>query len=238
MTISGRHEMRMRTALCSVLMLSTLSLFCYRTPERVPSGTWSYRLLLNGNEVGSAVMSNRREGNRYVSVSELRMKAGHVVNESRQEVTESLDFKPQKLETHNKIIMAGNVQTIDTVAEFSGRTVKLTMGSDVTTVTLDRDVVLDGNYFLAAMIKNGFRENTRLAVYIYDPSIEIETPILLTSKVMGKKMITVNNETFPCIHVVDTIENIKSFDRYIDGDGVLVKAVLNMLNLTVELERK
>jgi len=183
-------------------------------------------------------MSNRREGNSYVSTSELQMKAGQVMNVSRQEVTESLDFRPQKLETHNKIIMAGAVQRIDTVAEFSGRTVKLTMGSDISTVTLDRDVVLDGNYFIDAMIKHGFKKNTKLEAYIYDPSIEIESPILLTSKVMGKKMITVNNETFPCIHIVDTIENIKSFDRYIDGNGVLVKAVLNMLNLTVELERK
>ncbi|HPQ53194.1 MAG TPA: hypothetical protein PK253_08070 [Spirochaetota bacterium] len=230
--------MNRHTALSCVLLLSVLSLFCYRTPERIPSGTWSYRLLLNGNEVGSAVMSNRREGNSYVSTSELQMKAGQVMNVSRQEVTESLDFRPQKLETHNKIIMAGAVQRIDTVAEFSGRTVKLTMGSDISTVTLDRDVVLDGNYFIDAMIKHGFKKNTKLEAYIYDPSIEIESPILLTSKVMGKKMITVNNETFPCIHIVDTIENIKSFDRYIDGNGVLVKAVLNMLNLTVELERK
>ncbi|HON79694.1 MAG TPA: hypothetical protein PK544_14465 [Spirochaetota bacterium] len=230
--------MNRHTVLSCVLLLSVLSLFCYRTPERIPSGTWSYRLLLNGNEVGSAVMSNRREGNSYVSTSELQMKAGQVMNVSRQEVTESLDFRPQKLETHNKIIMAGAVQRIDTVAEFSGRTVKLTMGSDISTVTLDRDVVLDGNYFIDAMIKHGFKKNTKLEAYIYDPSIEIESPILLTSKVMGKKMITVNNETFPCIHIVDTIENIKSFDRYIDGNGVLVKAVLNMLNLTVELERK
>ncbi len=238
MIISGRRNMNRHTALSCVLLLSVLSLFCYRTPERIPSGTWSYRLLLNGNEVGSAVMSNRREGNSYVSTSELQMKAGQVMNVSRQEVTESLDFRPQKLETHNKIIMAGAVQRIDTVAEFSGRTVKLTMGSDISTVTLDRDVVLDGNYFIDAMIKHGFKKNTKLEAYIYDPSIEIESPILLTSKVMGKKMITVNNETFPCIHIVDTIENIKSFDRYIDGNGVLVKAVLNMLNLTVELERK
>ncbi len=238
MIISGRRNMNRHTVLSCVLLLSVLSLFCYRTPERIPSGTWSYRLLLNGNEVGSAVMSNRREGNSYVSTSELQMKAGQVMNVSRQEVTESLDFRPQKLETHNKIIMAGAVQRIDTVAEFSGRTVKLTMGSDISTVTLDRDVVLDGNYFIDAMIKHGFKKNTKLEAYIYDPSIEIESPILLTSKVMGKKMITVNNETFPCIHIVDTIENIKSFDRYIDGNGVLVKAVLNMLNLTVELERK
>lgn len=230
--------MKRRTVPACVLLMAVLSIFCYRTPERVPTGTWSYRLLLNGSEVGTAVMSNRREGDRYISTSELKMKAGQVVNVSRQEVTESLDFTPVRLETRNRIIMDGNVQTIDTVAVFSGRTVKLTMGSETSTVTLGRDVVLDGNYFIDTLIKKGFKENISLEAYIYDPSIEIESPILLTSKVMGKKLITVNNETFPCIHIVDTIENIKSFDRYIDGDGVLVKAVLNMLNLTVELERK
>lgn len=238
MTISGRRDMKRRTVPACVLLMAVLSIFCYRTPERVPTGTWSYRLLLNGSEVGTAVMSNRREGDRYISTSELKMKAGQVVNVSRQEVTESLDFTPVRLETRNRIIMDGNVQTIDTVAVFSGRTVKLTMGSETSTVTLGRDVVLDGNYFIDTLIKKGFKENISLEAYIYDPSIEIESPILLTSKVMGKKLITVNNETFPCIHIVDTIENIKSFDRYIDGDGVLVKAVLNMLNLTVELERK
>ncbi|HDP81430.1 MAG TPA: hypothetical protein ENN21_11365 [Spirochaetes bacterium] len=222
----------------AVLVLAFSAAACAKTPGAVPAGSWTYDLLVNGASVGEAVLSNKKEDGRYIMVSELKMGTGDTVNISRQTLTETLDFKPVRLETRNIIITGAKRQEIDTVALFRGREVEITMGGHRTVITLKDDFVLDGNYFLSEFIRNGFREGTEIKGRIYDPSIELETPIAVTARVVGWETVEVAGKKQKLLHIVQSLEQVKSADSYMDEDGVMVKALIQMLNLNIELVRK
>lgn len=241
---TGRRGKRMKNrlhsirALAAVLAVAALSGACFRPPVRVPTGSWNYTLLLNGSEAGSAVISNELRDGCYRSTMELTMRAGSVTNVSWQEVVETADFRPVRLTTRNRIITPASVQEINTTAEFSGRTVRLDTGDQRSEITLQRDVVLDGNYFLSSLIDREFAEGSHVEAYVYDPSIEMDGPILLKSRVGGRTLVNVGGETFTAIRLNHSIENVKNMESYIDSDGVLLKAVIVMLNMHIELVRR
>ena len=60
---------------------------CADSPRAIPTGSWNYALLINGVRAGSAVISNRKEGETYVITSELDMDIAGMRNVSRQVVT-------------------------------------------------------------------------------------------------------------------------------------------------------
>ena len=121
---------------------------CADSPRAIPTGSWNYALLINGVRAGSAVISNRKEGETYVITSELDMDIAGMRNVSRQVVTETTAFTPVKLETSNRIKSAAGWKDIQTTALFRGAEVELRSGGRSTRVTLPGEFVLDGNYFV------------------------------------------------------------------------------------------
>ncbi len=228
-----------RTLISFVFILAASAVFaCYRIPTAVPRGTWRYSLILNGSAVGEAVISGRFEKGRWITESTLTMRAGNVVNTSHQVVVESADFKPVSVVTNNTTVMGDTIQRVDTEALVDGLKVRLKQGGRESVITLEREFVLDGNYFLSKMIGAGFAEGAKFEAYVYDPSIEAGELMLMKARVEGKKLVTVNGSTYPSYHVVNSIENIKSIDSYFDCDGVMVKAELSMLNMRIQLLRQ
>ncbi len=228
-----------RPLLSFFFILAASAVFaCYRVPASLPQGTWRYSLILNGSEVGEAVISGRFEKGRWITESTLTMRAGNAVNTSHQVVVETADCKPVSVVTKNTTAMGDTIQRIDTEAQIDGLKVRLKQGERESVVTLEREFVLDGNYFLSKMISTGFAEGARFEAYVYDPSIEAGELMLMKARVAGKKLITVNGSTYPAYHVVNSIENIKSIDSYFDCDGVMVKAELSMLNMRIQLLRQ
>jgi hypothetical protein len=221
-----------------LIIFIALTLVCSKMPESISTGVWNYKLLVNRSEVGSATMSNKIVNNNYVSTTELKMRTGEVTNISNQIVTETMNFKPVKIENYNKIIQGDKTQSIDTIAIFKGNNVELTVNNNKSTIAITKDFVLDGNYFLARLIREKFKPKMEIEAYIYDPSIEIDEPILLKVKVVGGKNIEIKGKKFSVMHITESIESIKSIDMYIDGDGVLLKAVIDMLNMNIELIRE
>ncbi len=229
-----RHAILASAAVIAVAILPC----CFGGPEEIPAGSWRYALLLNGNPVGKAVVSSRSDGSNQVTETELTMKAGDVTNISRQIVTETREFHPVKLETYNKIITGGKTQNIDTIAKFVGSRVELESGGEKTVYEISREFRLDGNYVLAMLMKGGFEKGMAVDTYIYEPSIDPEIPVLMKTRVKGRETIELRGKKYSAFHVVQYIERFKSFDMYLDGNGVLLKADITMLNMNIRLERE
>lgn len=211
---------------------------CAKSPSALPAGSWNYALYLNGNRVGTAVISNLRDKGQHVTITEMTMKAGEVISVSKQIITETENFTPVKYETYNKIIKGSMVQNIDTVAEFFGKKVKLTAGTSTQEIELARDFKLEGNYFISKLIESGFKKDMKVEAYIYEPAIDPEMPILMKAYVLGRETVKIGDKTHQAFHVIEYIEKFKSFDMYLDEQGVLLKAELTMLNMQIQLIRE
>ncbi len=208
---------------------------CRKGADDIPTGTWKYRLLVNGAAIGKAVVTNRTADGRYVSTMDMEMDAGYIRNTSRQIITETLDFKPVKLELYNKTIQNDQVTEVKTIATFSGNRVELDTGEGKSTITITRPFILEGNYFMKELIRNEFKKGTVIRNYIYEPSVDTEEPVLILVKVLGREDVTIHGKTRNLIHLGFSIENLKNIDSYIDDDGITQKTVITMLNNRLEL---
>lgn len=220
----------------AALLLSRVA--CADVPRAIPVGSWDYVLLVNGVRAGSALISNRREGETYVITSELDIDIAGMRNVSRQVVTETADFTPIRLETINRIHGPEGWKDIRTTALFRGAEVEIRSGGRATRISLSGNYVLDGNYFAAKLIQGGFREGLEIKAAIYDPSIELDALVPVTTRVVGRETVEVAGKKRRLLHISQSIDVIKSADSYLDENGVMVKAVMRMMNLTIELVLK
>jgi hypothetical protein len=219
-----------------ILFISlVISIGCGGVPDSIPTGSWNYALLINGVRAGGAVISNHREGETYVIASELNMNIAGMQNVSRQVVTETTAFTPVKIETSNRIKIPAGWKDIQTTALFRGKNVEIRSGGRKTVITLQGEFVLDGNYFTARLIEGGFRDGLEIKGAIYDPSIELDALVPVTTRVVGRELVDVGGVKRRLLHVSQSIDVVKSADSYLDEKGVMVKAVVQMMNLTVEL---
>jgi hypothetical protein len=208
---------------------------CRNRIDAIPTGTWKYRLLVNGADIGSAVIINELKNGMYISTTEMEMDAGYIKNSTRQIVTETTDFKPVKLEVYNVTEQNGQKNEMNTVANFNGNRVDLDTAATRSTVTIDRPFILEGNYFMHELIKCRFKEGTVLKNYIFEPSVDVEEPVLVMIKVLGREKVSVSGTKKNLIHVGYSIENLKNIDMYIDDDGITQKTSIVMLNNKLEL---
>jgi hypothetical protein len=208
---------------------------CHKVLGKIPTGTWKYRLIVNGARIGTAVVTNAVSGNRYVSTMDMNMDAGYIKNSTRQVITETLDFKPVKLEVYNRTIQNGQETELKTVAAFTGTRVDLDTGDAKSTFTIEKPFILEGNYFMNELIKCKFKKDTILSSRVYEPSVDPEEPVLVMVKVIGREEVQVNGKTMDLIHLGYSIENLKNIDTYIDDNGITQKTVITMLNNRLEL---
>jgi len=212
---------------------------CTSKPAQIPEGTWNYDLLVNGVKAGRAVFSNTSSGNNYVLKSEMYLNIGSIENKSIQIVTETKDFKPVKLEVLNTVTdTAGNsTQEINKIATFNGDEVNLKTGDYESKFKIQGPFVLDGNYFFSELLKNKFKTGVIIKANIYEPSVEIDTPILVLVETKGVETVQVGNRSMKLLHVKQRVEKLKSMEMYLNDKGVTEKMVIKMLNNVFELER-
>ena len=55
---------------------------------------------------------------------------------------------------------------------------------------------------------------------------------------VGRETVEVAGKKRSLLHISQSIDVIKSADSYLDENGVMVKAVMRMMNLTIELVLK
>ncbi len=209
---------------------------CHSFPEKIPQGEWKYKLFVNGLEIGTALISNKISNSNYISSSEYNMKLADMKTITKDIITETTDFKPVKLESYSKIENAGKVHETKITSLFKGKDVELTFGDKKYNYTVNRDFIIDGNFFMSKLIQAKFRQGFEVTSYVYNPSVELETPIKAITRIVGYEKIMINGKEYNLIHITQSIENIKdNIDLFIDSNGILQKGIIRMLNLKIEL---
>ncbi len=229
--------MKFRSFILILIIITAVS--CSSKPAQIPEGTWNYDLLVNGVKAGRAVFSNTASGDNYIIKSEMHLNMGTIQNKSVQIVTETKDFKPVKLEVFNTVTDTAGVgtQEIDKTALFKGNEVTLKTGEYETKFKLKEPFVLDGNFFFSELMKNKFKSGVIIKGYIYEPSVEIDTPILVIVETKGMEEVMVGNKSMKLLHIKQRVEKLKSMDMYLNDNGITEKTVIKMLNNVFELVR-
>lgn len=232
---SKGKQMKLRSLIFICIIIAAAS--CSSKPAQIPEGTWNYDLLVNGVKAGRAVSSNTLIDGNYVVKSEMYLNMGSIENRSVQTVTETKDFKPVKLEVLNTVTDTSGVanQDINKTATFKGNEITLKAGDYESRFTIKEPFVLDGNYFFSELLKNNFKDGTVIKTHIYEPSVEIDTPILVIVEVKGMATVEVGKKSMKLLHIRQRVEKFKSMDIYMNEQGVTEKIVIKMLNNVFEL---
>ncbi|MGB4270473.1 MAG: hypothetical protein WBK20_15020 [Spirochaetota bacterium] len=223
------------TAIFITVFLSVCACSAH-APTTIPVGTWQYDLLVNGVEMGKATIQNSIEGNHYVYRFDLTM--GNGMTQSQDTIIETLDCKPVRLEKYTYIKQATTQQKLDIIAQCNGKTITLTENNIKNIITVDQDYVLDGNYFLYMLIKKKFKKGLQIKHNVYDPSIERESVIPVTIKLIGTETISVNSVLYKAWKIEQSIGKIKNIIVYLDENGVVLKSSIKMLNMQLDIIRK
>ena len=231
------NKMKFRSFLSILIIIISVS--CSSKPTQIPEGIWNYDLLINGVRAGRAVFSNTSSGDNFIVKSEMYLNMGTIENKSIQIVTETKNFKPVKLEVLNTVTdTAGNsTQEINKTATFKGDEVTLKTGDYESKFKIQGPFVLDGNYFFSELLKNKFKTGVIVKANIYEPSVEIDTPILVLVEAKGVESVQVGGRSMRLLHVKQRVEKLKSMDMYLNENGVTEKIVIKMLNNIFELVR-
>jgi len=227
----------MKLRISILVLIITLTASCKQTPAGIPSGSWNYDLIVNGVKAGTASVSNEKAGDTYILKSEMALSVGSIENRSMQVIKETTDFKPLSLEMLNTVKdnSSGKTQVINKTATFNGNEVSLTSGDYKSTFKIEEPFILDGNYFFSELLKTSFKKGTKVKANIYEPTVELEDPILVVVEVMGYEKIDINGKTKKLMHIKHKVEKLKSLDVYINDNGITEKVVIKMLNNVFEL---
>lgn len=222
-----------------VILTSMLLISCRSNPESIPEGAWTYDLIVNGIKAGSALFVIDETDDLYITKNEMFLKMGTIENKTVQIVTETKDFKPVKLETYNSIkdSASGINQNVNKIAVFEGNNIKLSSDGYETVIKIESPFILDGNFFYKELMKSGFKKGTRIEAQIYEPSVEMDSTILVVADVAGREKVKVGSKEMNLIHVKQRVEQLKIVDIYLNDEGVMEKAVIKMLNNVFELVR-
>jgi len=222
-----------------IILTSLLLLSCKSNPKSIPEGAWVYDLIVNGVKAGSAAVVLDETGEFYITRNEMSLKMGTMENKTLQIVTETKDFKPVKLEIYNTIkdSASGVNQEISKIVTFEGNNVKLKSGDYESVINIPHPFILDGNFFFKELMKSGFKKGTRIEAQIYEPSVEMDSTILVVVDVAGRENVKIGSREMNLIHVKQRVEQLKIVDMYLNDEGVMEKAVIKMLNNVFELVR-
>jgi hypothetical protein len=229
-----------------VLLLIVLLFSCNKTsssllisdediPSKLPMGEYSYKLIMNGTEIGKATTSNTISDNNFIVNTEMIMEIGAVKNITKQTIKETLNFEPISFESVNTVTTKNNTQEISWKANFDGKKIILKNENNTNEFNPNEPFKFDGNFILNELIAQKFKENSIVSLKMYDPTLEPEDLISVQVKFVGMKKIKINNKTEKVLHLVYAIENFKNIDIYIDSKGVVQKQVIIMLNNRIEL---
>jgi len=227
----------MKNILCFVPILfvivgcSTLA-----PPKSIPTGTWDYKLFMNGSEMGNASVSSIETPSLYISTTLMSIKVGNVQSTVKEIVTETKTFVPVKFETYNQVITNGNIQNINTIAVFNGKEITVVNSQGQTArIIINKPFVLPGNYLTKALLDKGYAKNSSAEVEVYSPLLELEDTISVKQTVIGIESIEINGTKEELFHIKEIMADYQQSDVYIDQNAVPRKIRILMLNNLIEL---
>ncbi|MCL2025434.1 MAG: hypothetical protein FWG92_01360 [Leptospirales bacterium] len=207
----------------------------FEPPKSMPTGTWNYKLFMNGSEMGHASVTSAETSNLYISTLIMSIKAGDTQSTTKEIVTETKDFVPVKFETYNQVILNGQTQNIDTVAIFNGKEITVKNQDHIARIIIDKPFVLPGNYLTKVLLDKGFEKNTSVTVEIYSPLLELEDTVTVKQIVVGTANVEINGIRENLLHLKQIMADFQESDVYLDSNGVLRKIRILMLNNLIEM---
>jgi hypothetical protein len=222
----------------ATIVLLLIPLACAGEQEGL-TGTWTYDILVNGENIGISRTTIESKGNTWVITTTMDVETGTVSNSVWHRIIEEKGtFRPVEISLKNVIRQGDMEETVKTRATFHGQKVELHEDGKKRTVTLEEDFHLDGNYLLDHIRKEGLTPGTVYSTRIYDPSLEPDTTIPVRVEVKGTKTMNFRGEEKQLFHVTQKIKNLKYIDMYMDSRGLLYRAEIVMLNNRLELVLK
>ena len=150
---------------------------------------------------------------------------------------ETTDFTPVRLEKEETTRQNGQEIKTSLVATFQGKTVTLKEDGHTTTIKLNEDFVLDGNYLTHALIQKQYKPGAVVETQIYEPTIERRKTKPVKAEVTGIENITGGGKRIETLHLRQSIGKVQSIDVYLDSTGVAAKVIIQMMNMTMEIIR-
>ena len=227
--------MMKKIRLTFIILFVSLFTSCSEMPSKLPMGEHSYKLIMNGTEIGSTITSTTISENIFIVDTIMTMEIGSIKNVSRQIIKETLNFEPISFESIHTTSTEDNTQVISWLANFDGK--KIILKTDNSTIEFEpsEQFIFDGNFILNEFIAQKFKKNSIISTKMYDPTLEPEALIPVKAKYLGTKKVKINNKSKRVLHLVLAIENFRNIDVYMDSKGVVQKSVMIMLNNRIEL---
>lgn len=206
--------------------------------EEIPEGSWDYSILMNDVNVGKGFITIIKKDDSHIHKSEFTIEFSGVHNKTSHTIVETPDFSPISIETEN-ITERGDMKIEYSFrADFDGNNVVLKADGKEIDFTIDVPFVLEGGYVLSRLIEEGAGPGAEFQYNVYDPAIEPDGPIPVTTIVKGYQRVTVNNESRRLLHLQHILDDVKIMNSYLDEKGVIQKMEMSMLNSTIVLEIK
>ncbi|HEY1405596.1 MAG TPA: hypothetical protein VF857_03215 [Spirochaetota bacterium] len=198
-------------------------------------GTWQYGVYLGKNRVGIAYVTLAFEGGLYVSKLEMTLRMGDPIVTTKEVTKETITFNPVSFSSSNVVVLKDNVSRDLVTAEFVKNVVKLKHGKEEKTVSLNGDFVVSGNALTSALIRNKFAKGFEAKSMVYDPTIDEDTTVPVSEKVIGKETVDLPSGKMELIHTVQAIGPVRSINNWVDQQGTSYKTSIEMLNSTIDL---
>jgi hypothetical protein len=236
---SGIKAFALLLLLCLPLTLSAVEPANSPAPDiiklDVPLGTWIYGVWLDGKRIGTATATTSFAQELYTSTLDMTVRTNETIVTTSEITKETITYNPVSYFCSTTVILKDKVNRELITAEFQKETILLKRGNDAKTVTLKGDFVISGNKFTAKLLKSKFPVNTEMNAFAYDPTLDEDTLVSISEKVLGKEMVTLPKGKMELFHLVESFGPVKSIHSYIDAEGTTHKTTISMLNSTLEL---
>jgi hypothetical protein len=228
--------MKQKISTFLLIILSILYILqCTNKKKDENIGEWKYKIFINGNNAGIAIVKISTNGDNYIHELEMETTTGDIKNTSRKKLVETKDYKPVSLEIINKIISNNDIQEIKTIVNAKEDGVDVISDNNRFFVPIERPFIFDGLYHTAELKKIRFKKGDLIKSRIFDPQIENESSVILNTAVSGKKKFTIRDKEIELFHVLQFINNLKAIEMYMDSRGTIYKSKTTMLNYTMEM---
>ena len=218
-----------------LILLSMLFIFQCSGKKTENTGEWKYKIFINGNHAGTALVKISLNGNNYKHELEMETITGNLKNTVKRTLVETKDYKPVSLEILNKIISSNDIHEIKTSAYAKDDGVEVIFDNKKNFIPIETPFMFDGLYSTAELKKMRFKKGGLIRSRIYDPQIDIESSVILNTAVSEKKKFTFRGKEIELYHVLQYINSHKTTELHMDPSGTIYKSRTTMLNYTMEM---
>jgi hypothetical protein len=208
--------------------------------SEITPGNWLYGVYLGKTKIGSANVVIRIDEGIIVTTTEMSLNMGEVLVTTKEISKENIDYTPVSFWSSNVMVLKDKLTREIVSATFNKGVVTLTRGKDERIINIEGSFVVSGNKLTSILSKAKYAKDFEAKVKLYDPTIDEDSTVTITDKVIGKEMVDLPGGKMELIHTVQAIGPLRNIHNYVNADGTAYKMTIPMLNTSIDmiLERK